>query len=567
MEGLKLKTILDAEYSISTKKIIKWLWTISKGIRSKALLNIVLGVLDVCLDFLFIWATKWAIDIATGKDDSPLIWSIGILIGVVVIQLLLVFSRTWINALLGVKSNNRMQLRTFSRIMNSVWKTSEEMHSGDATNRLITDSSSVVSVINDTIPSMVVLVIRLIGAFLFVYLMNPTIAVILVCIVPVFLLFSKLYIGTLRSRSREVRDMESRVQSIIQESIQNRLVLKTLEQCGGMVSRLSHTQHELKGKIVKKTKVSSISNLIVSIGFAMGYCVTFIWGVKNLQSGAITYGMMLAFIQLVGQIQGPFKALTSYIPTLVGAFTSAERLIELDDMPLEEQGEPVTFEGEVGIRGEKLSFSYEDGSRDILKGLSFDFKPGSVTAIVGETGCGKTTLLRLMLALLSPTSGQLELYTEDDGGRSVEISPRTRCNLVYVPQGNTLLSGTVRDNLLLGNPDATEAELKEILEIACGEFVFDKTDGLDFVCSEKGGGLSEGQAQRIAIARALLRTGKLVILDEATSALDKTTEERLIKNLMEYSQKCRKTVIVVTHRTNILSACSEIIDFDKRQDR
>jgi ABC-type multidrug transport system fused ATPase/permease subunit len=228
--------------------------------------------------------------------------------------------------------------------------------------------------------------------------------------------------------------------------------------------------------------------------------------------------------------------------------------MELEDQPLEEVGEPIVLRPVAGVRLENVDFIYSDGNEHVFKKLSADFPPGSMTAVLGETGAGKTTLIRLILALLRPNKGRVLLY---DGEREVDASSLTRANLVYVPQGNTLFSGTIRDNLLLGNPNATDVELWRVLHIACADFVEQLPEGLDTVCSERGGGFSEGQAQRIAIARSLLREGSILLLDEATSALDPDTEQRFLQGIASELQG--KTLIFITHRPSVLEYCSRVL--------
>ena len=210
-----------------------------------------------------------------------------------------------------------------------------------------------------------------------------------------------------------------------------------------------------------------------------------------------------------------------------------------------------------GIRLENITYAYDDSSHNVIDNMYFDFKPGTCTAVLGETGGGKTTIVRLILALLRPQQGQVVIY---DGSNASTITPRHRCNLVYVPQGNTLMSGTIRDNLLLGKPDATEAEMAEALDKSCAGFVYELPDGIDTTCSEKGGGLSEGQAQRIAIARALLRNRPIMIFDESTSALDTDTERDLLRNILSDNDK---TIIFVTHRQAVVEYCHQTLRVDR----
>jgi ABC-type multidrug transport system fused ATPase/permease subunit len=234
-------------------------------------------------------------------------------------------------------------------------------------------------------------------------------------------------------------------------------------------------------------------------------------------------------------------------------FTAAERLMELEEAPQEQQGQGVLMPSPCGVRLADVSYTYDDGDEPVFSRLSFDFRPGTCTAVLGETGAGKTTLVRLILALVRPQRGTVEVYA---GHRSEQISPLHRCNFVYVPQGNTLLSGTIRDNLLMGRTDATDDDLWQTLHLVCGDFVATLPQGLDTVCTEGGGGLSEGQAQRIAIARALLRDRSIMLFDEATSALDPDTERQLLENILKDR---KKTIIFITHRPAVVDYCDQVL--------
>lgn len=522
----------------------------------KSVVNIILGLVVVILDFAFIWATKMTIDTATGQDGHPLWVGCTLLIGIGLLNISISFARQWSSALLGVKSQNLMQLRTFARLMHSIWTGKEQFHSGDIMNRLIRDANEITTFITDTLPATLCVCVRLVFAFLYLFHFDSWLAIAVLVVAPFFLFLSKIYINRMRKLTREIRNTDSRIQSILQESIQHRMVLKTLEQTDGMVERLSLTQGYLHRQVKHKTLFSSFSNLTVNLGFTAGYLLTFIWGVYRLDAGAITYGTMLAFIQLVGQIQGPFRDMTRFVPAVIGAATAAERMKQLEQTPMEENTKRQLFPHGAGIRFCNVTYRYEDGHRNILDNFSFDFTPGSTTAILGETGAGKTTLIRLILALLSPTQGCVELYNENS---SAKASPDTRCNLVYVPQGNTLLSGTIRDNLLLGNPDATEEDLHRAIDMACADFILSLPDALDTVCGEGGTGLSEGQAQRIAIARALLRQGNILLLDEATSALDTETERQLIENIACQAKEKHQTILFITHRPAVVEYCEKTL--------
>ena len=552
---------------------------IFRQVKWQSFINAMSGIIRVALDFAFIWATKLAIDIATGAPITPLplfhyeftLFSAGVLLVIIMAsQMALGYLGRWIAALLGVEAQNRMQRRIFEHMLRSEWRGREVRHSGDVLNRLISDSQTVVTVVTDTIPQALAVMVRLLCAFFFLYSMDAMLAVSVTLILPIFILLSRLYIHRMRDITRDVRNTDSRIQSTMQESIQHRLVLKTLERVPWLLQYLSHQQATLRQQVRHRTLFSTTSNLVLNVGFGAAYLFTFLWSVNRLSEGIITFGMMTAFIQLCGQIQGPFRELTRFIPTIISSFTAAERLLELEEVPTESDGEPIRFEQGAGIRINDVTFAYEAHSRKVLNHVTIDFPPGSTNAILGETGSGKTTLLRLILALLKPDEGEVVMYSTPDGTgteTSATVSARTRCNLVYVPQGNSLFSGTLRWNLQLGNPDATEAEMNEALLLSCADFVQNLPEGLDTRIGEGGAGLSEGQAQRIAIARALLRRGSILLLDEATSALDHATEQALLNNLIQHHKHLcvRPTLIFITHRTAVVEHCTQVITFERQK--
>ena len=282
--------------------------------------------------------------------------------------------------------------------------------------------------------------------------------------------------------------------------------------------------------------------------------MAFLWGVVGISHGTVTYGMMTAFLQLVGQIQRPLVEMGSQLPAIIHATASIDRIMELEALPREEADESILLEGTAGVRIEGISFAYPESERKVLEDFSWDFIPGSKTAVVGPTGIGKTTLIRIMMSLLKPQEGKVMLYTSSE---SREASPAVRCNMVYVPQGNSLFSGTIRENLLMGNPEASEEEMNTVLKTAAADFVFSLPDGLDTQCFEAGAGLSEGQAQRIAIARALLRPGTILLLDEFSSALDAETENLMLERLT--SSLSDHTMIFITHREKIIDYCDSVL--------
>ena len=542
----------------SARIIFKWLWRAWRGNQLQAILNAAIGLLSVVVSLAQVWAVQHAIDVASGHAEGSIYWSVGVMALLVLCGFALRICSIWVRNILGIKAQNRMQQRMLDRILRSEWTGKESHHSGDVLNRLEQDVGTVVSFLTETIPNTISVVAMFVGAFLYLFSMDKVLAFVIVGIIPVFVLLSKLYIGQMRRLTRQVRDSDSKVQSVLQETIQHRMLIKTLESDSVMVDRLESTQSELRHRVVKRTAFSVVSNFILNAGFSVGYLIAFLWAALRMSDQTLTFGGMTAFLQLVNRIQGPARDLTRLAPVFVGVFTAAERLMELEENPLEEQGDPIPLTAPCGVRLEHITYAYDDGDSNVIEQLDFDFYPGSCTAVLGETGAGKTTLIRLILALLHPNEGKVILYNQQE---QKELSPLMRCNFVYVPQGNTLMSGTIRDNLRLGKLNATEEEIKTALEMSCASFVMELPDGLDTVCTEAGGGLSEGQAQRISIARALLRNRPIMLFDEATSALDPETERQLLHNILSHHDK---TVIFITHRPAVVDYCDQTLHLQKQ---
>lgn len=542
----------------SARVIFKWLWRAWRGNQLQAILNATIGLLSVVVSLAQVWAVQHAIDVASGHAEGSIYRSVGVMALLVLCGFALRICSIWVRNILGIKAQNRMQQRMLDRILRSEWTGKESHHSGDVLNRLEQDVGTVVSFLTETIPNTISVVAMFVGAFLYLFSMDKVLAFVIVGIIPVFVLLSKLYIGQMRRLTRQVRDSDSKVQSVLQETIQHRMLIKTLESDSVMVDRLESTQSELRHRVVKRTAFSVVSNFILNAGFSVGYLIAFLWAALRMADQTLTFGGMTAFLQLVNRIQGPARDLTRLAPVFVGVFTAAERLMELEENPLEEQGDPIPLTAPCGVRLEHITYAYDDGDSNVIEQLDFDFYPGSCTAVLGETGAGKTTLIRLILALLHPNEGKVILYNQQE---QKELSPLMRCNFVYVPQGNTLMSGTIRDNLRLGKLNATEEEIKAALEMSCASFVMELPDGLDTVCTEAGGGLSEGQAQRISIARALLRNRPIMLFDEATSALDPETERQLLHNILSHHDK---TVIFITHRPAVVDYCDQTLHLQKQ---
>lgn len=513
-----------------------------------------IGLMHVAVSMTFVWVCKNLIDVVTTDVGKSLTGLILIMAGCVLSQVILASIETRIMSRSDIALKNRLRHEIFSGLMGSIWDGKENFHSGDALNRIMDDVRVIADAVTRSVPALIISSIQFIAAFIFLFILDPSLAWVIPGLMVIMLLLSRSYIRRMRKLTRDIRNTESSMQSLMQESLQHRVVIHTLERVPYVTDSLSGQQNDLQEQVMSKADYSIFARSMVQIGFSAGYAAAFLWGVFGIRAGKATFGMMTAFLQLVGQIQRPIMNLSRQLPSLINSLTSAERLGEIAALPSEQQGESFELGDKVGIRFRNVSFSYPGSSDLVLSGFNHDFKPGSMTALVGETGAGKSTTMRLMLALLRPDSGNVELY---DSEKTVPASPQTRCNIIFVPQGNTLMSGTIRDNLLLGDPHASEEQMLDVLHIAAADFVNDLPDGLDTICGEKGTGLSEGQAQRIAIARSLLRKGGVLLLDEPSASLDPQTEEILLERLTEHSSG--RTMILVTHREKLSSLCTETV--------
>ena len=540
------------------KQILPWLWKHHKVCRTQAILNVLIGLAQVGLGLLSVDAIRSLTDIATHSKEGSILWT-AIALGVIyLLELLLHIASTWISAALGVKTQNTIQHFFFHRLLKGKWSGIEKYHSGDVLNRLFSDVNDIVHLMTEVLPTVIIVITQLLASFIYLYIMDSNLAIIVIIASPIFILFSRIYFKKMRRIVRTIKDSNSAIQSIIQESIIHKMVIKVLERESTMANRLEQRQNLLRKQIKSRAKFTILSKSLVNIGFTGAFLTALVFGLFQLQEGLITVGVLMAFTQLVSRIQRPMLDAARLLPVLVNSMTSCERLMELEKLPLEEKKEPVHLDGEIGIRFNNVSYAYPSNKHTVINNFSHDFKPGSFTAILGETGTGKTTLIRLILALISPCEGNGEAYTSQE---SLQLSATLRNNFSYIPQGNTLFSGSIRENLLMGNPNATKNDMRQALHTAMADFVFELPDGLDTKCAEQGGGLSEGQAQRIAIARAILHPCKVLLLDEATSALDIETEKKLLENLKQHFKG--STIIFVTHRLAVVDFTTDVIKMTK----
>ena len=526
-------------------RYVAWLWRNTWGIRWNIAMCIVAGIGQVGLGLLMVWLSKRFIDetIRTGTADGVLrmaFWLVLTVVGGVVLRQV----GYWLTTSASIRQSNVLRLRIFSNLFRRQLFVGDDLHSGDVSSRLAKDIEQVTTVATDTLPQMLITMIRLGGAFLLMRWFDARLAWALLLLTPMAIVFGKLIARRLRQMTLDIRQDESRIQMQVQEGVEYNAVLRSLGSEQWMTDRLDSMQQRLRGNMMRRLRFTVVTRLIMGCVFGLGYLLAFVWGGIGLRNGTITFGVMTSFLQLVGMIQQPILQLLNMVPGVIHATASIDRLEELSaefESRVQVHVESPGLIHDSAIRMNDVSFHYAQGDREILSHFTHDFVSGSKTAIMGETGIGKTTLFRMMLGFIEPTDGTINV-----GG-----------DLCFVPQGNTLMSGTIRYNLQLAKPDATEDELRHVLHTACADFVFNLPDGLDTELGERGSGLSEGQAQRIAIARGLLHGGDIFLFDEISSSLDEQTEQDLYTRL--FAAYPQKTMLLITHRAAVCQSCDEIV--------
>lgn len=537
---------------MNNRHLLIWLWQSIRGTRGGILLSCVVGIVRIILSLAFVFLCKYIIDIATGVVSGNLYYWMGVLGAIMLLQLIATLSNTRIKECNRIRLANQLQHQLFSVAMISEWNGRDQMHTGDTMSRLSEDVRSVSVAICEHLPMLFLALLQLAAASIAILIMSKELLCLLLVIMPVAVIVSKIYYRRLRMLTNQIRQQEGTIQSHMQEHLLKRILIICLGSTGLASNDLSSYQKELEDSVRQRVLYRTRANLFIRIGFMGGYFVTFCWGAIGIMAGSISYGMMTAFLQLVNQVQIPFVNMSQYLPSIVQSLSSVERLYEIDcqtknNSILKSSQSTHTEDSAVGLRLEHLYYKYPDSQSLIIDDLSFDFHPGSRTAIIGPTGQGKSTLLRLILGLLKPIAGRIVLY--DCQKREIPLTSDLHRHFSYVPQGNSLMSGTVRHNLLLARPEATEEEMRQALHLAAADFILEREEGLDTLCFEQGNGLSEGQAQRIAIARALLQPGRIMLFDEACSSIDNATESIILENILPVLSD--RTIIWITHDKSV----------------
>lgn len=539
-------------------RYMKWLMFYSKPYAFKILLLMGIDLLATFVSLKMVTISKTIIDNATNGQGFKT---------AIIVYVILMLSMQAVGIVTGIMStmlNEKfgfgIRKQVYEKIIRSHWLDIKKYHTGDLMTRLTSDAGAIADGIVNTIPSVIRLVIELILVFFTLYNYSKMLALFALLVAPVSAITCWWLGRKLKRLQVKVQESEAAYRSFLQESMANLLIVKAFANEDYAAERLTDLRENRFYWVFKRTKLSMASSTVMGLSFQLGYIAAFTYGALQVSTKAITYGTMSVFLALVNRVQAPIMGLAKTVPQVVSILASAGRVIEIQNIP-EEKSLPVEMAREnIGVKVNDLTFGYTDET--VFENVNLDIKPGEFVAIIGESGIGKTTLVRIIMSFTSSLTGSVDFY--NTYGESLVANSGTREFIAYVPQGNTLFSGTIRENIRMGKLDATDEEMWEALRLSSGEeFVRNLPGGLDCVIGERGHGISEGQAQRIAIARAFVRKSPFLILDEATSSLDENTELQVLKGLQELSP--RPTCLIITHRKSILPICDREIKIENKK--
>lgn len=535
-----------------------WLISYSMPYIPKIIMVMVLSLVDTLLSVGLAVILKRIIDGAsTGGFDKEAI--VLYLLGVLLIMMIGVCSQL-LSAVLNERFSFGIRKQIYDKIIRSYWMEVKKYHTGDLMTRLTSDADIVSDGIVVVLPTIVRLFIELLITFCTLFYYNRALALFALVLAPISGLICLGLGRKLKALQIKVQESESNYRSYIQESLSNLLIVKSFANEDHAVERLAELRQKRFYWVFRKSKLGILSSAILSLSFQFGYIGACTMGAFLLVRKTITFGTMSIFMTLVNRIQAPVIALSQTIPRFVSVLASAGRIIEIQNIPIELTKETSMDVTRVGVQIDKLCFGYSDDI--VLEDVSFSVKPGEFVAVVGTSGIGKTTLIRLIMSFVNSASGSIQFINSK--GEAEKVNAGVREFISYVPQGNTLFSGTIRDNIRMGKLDATEKEIEDALQLSSSEqFVQELPEGVDTVIGERGHGLSEGQAQRIAIARALVRKSPFLILDEATSALDELTELKVIEGIR--SLKPKITCLIISHRKSVLRYCDRELKIENKR--
>ena len=538
---------------------IKWILSHAKPVIPFLIFTTVISSASSLISVYNTLISKSLIDNAIGGNTSQVIKYLIIMISITLGMMLLNPITSLLSTHASTKLNQNIQNKMFEHIEYSSWLEQSKFHSVSLLTRITSDVATISSTLLSTIPNIISILVTLLASFSTLIYLAPSIAIIAIFIGPFLVLVSRYFSKKLKDLYKKAQEEDVKYRAFIQESVQNIMIVKTFCMEKINMDRLIQIQNNKYNIAMKNTKLSAMTGLAMSLCSNLAYFTIFCWGALNISTGVTTYGTFTAMLQLYGKVQSPFSSLASMFPGLISTIAAAERLMELEEIPLEKSSEKEVIDFiNPEITFEDVSFEYKKGIK-IINNINLTIPYGETIAFVGPSGEGKTTLIRLILALINPSSGKVYLK---ENNKKDSFNRDYRNLISYVPQGNTLFSGTIEDNLRYGNFEATEEEIYEALKNACAlDFVNELEGGIKTVIGEKATGISEGQAQRLAIARSFLRKKPILILDEATSALDPETEVSVLKSVKSLPHK--PTCIIITHRPSALNICHRIIRLEK----
>lgn len=544
-----------------TEILDDWKWILSYSARYKMVIAFytVLGLLSTTLGLVSSVVSKYLLDIITGYQTEKLGMLIVIMIGSTVFNLVIGSVLTRINTKISIDINNDIQADIFDKIVDADWLTISRYSNGDVLNRFNSDVGTVSNNAISWLPSIIIAIYNFVATFMVILHYDWVMAVLAFASAPFLFAISSVVLKKQRAYGKKVREMSSEMMSFEVEAFYNFDTIKSFGIAPHYSKKMRWWQKRFKDISLKYNMFSIKTNILTSVigtlvqGAAFAYCLWRLW------THDITYGTMTLFLQQRNKLSGAFSSVVSIVPAFLNSSISAHRIRELVELPKEvhipdsSQLDELAGDG-FTIQMKNVNFSYVKDTRVITES-AFVARPGEIVALVGPSGEGKTTMIRLILGLVHPESG--EAVIQASNGREVTLNAETRHLFAYVPQGNTILSGTIAENMRMVKENATDEEMIEALKIACAwDFVSKMPDTIYSKIGERGRGFSEGQTQRLAIARAVLRDAPILLLDEATSALDVTTERQVLRNIIQ--QKPNKTCIVTTHRPSVLSLCQRV---------